>query len=223
MSIYVLIDLRRETYQTGTTSPSLCGCGRTPLQSRRRTVTHCSTPSQPTDQAPETELGVNCSTVAQTTSPVNRRQGRVLLQAAYQILAQLEPGLRHSGGQRRNRNINHWIYKFCCLRVTFPQVNLAGINHNSTGRALHNHQLKPVLSPPLQDASLGLGIHLQEPLVVALPETHLLRLKQFRCIHSLMNLLFCFRAISDPVSTIKSSVSASKRTSARRSCRRQFR
>lgn len=135
----------------------------------------------------ETELGVELFHRRTKRQVQLTEAGRVLLQAAYQILAQLEQAVcdtqRTGRGETGTLIIGFTssvvydvlpaiLYQF---RQRFPQVDLVLQELTTTQQeeALHHQRIEVgFCHPPLKDNSLRLEYILQEPLIVALPESH---------------------------------------------------
>lgn len=150
----------------------------------------------------ETELGVELFHRRTKRQVQLTEAGHVLLQAAYQILAQLEHAVDET--QRAGRGeigtltigftssvvydiLPAILYQF---RQHFPQVDLVLQELTTTQQeeALHHHRIEiGFCHPPLKDSRLSLEYILQEPLVVALPETHPLATETAVSIGSLAN------------------------------------
>ncbi|MBD2463206.1 LysR family transcriptional regulator [Oscillatoria sp. FACHB-1407] len=135
----------------------------------------------------ETELGVELFYRRTKRQVQLTEAGQVLLQAAYRILAQIEQAMsdtqRAGKGETGTLTIGFTstvVYDvlpaiLSQYREQFPNVNLVLQELTTTQQeeALQNHQIEVgFCHPPLKEDSLQLESILQEPLVVALPETH---------------------------------------------------
>ncbi|MBD2080006.1 LysR family transcriptional regulator [Leptolyngbya sp. FACHB-17] len=148
----------------------------------------------------ETELGVELFHRRTKRQVQLTEAGQVLLQATYQILAQLEQAVcdtqRAGRGETGTLTIGFTssvvydilpaiLFQF---RQRFPQVNLVLQELTTTQQeeALQNHRIEVgFCHPPLKDNHLSLEYILQEPLVVALPESHPLATEPAISLHSL--------------------------------------
>jgi DNA-binding transcriptional LysR family regulator len=148
----------------------------------------------------ETELGVELFHRRTKRQVQLTEAGQVLLQAAYRILAQLEQAVyetqRAGKGETGTLVIGFTgsvVYDILPailhqFRQHFPQVNLALQELTTTQQevALHHHRIEVgFCHPPLKDNRLALEYIWQEPLVVALPETHPLASETTLSVHAL--------------------------------------
>jgi len=135
----------------------------------------------------EAELGVELFHRRTKRQVQLTEAGQVLLRAAYPILAQLDQAVyntqRAGRGETGTLNIGFTstvVYDvlpaiLSQYRQHFPQVNLVLQELTTTQQeeALQNHRIEVgFCHPPIKDASLQLESISQEPLVVALPQTH---------------------------------------------------
>jgi DNA-binding transcriptional LysR family regulator len=135
----------------------------------------------------EVELGVELFYRRTKRQVQLTEAGQVLLQTAYRILAQVEQAIGDT--QRAGRGetgtlivgfTSTVVYDILPAilsqyRQQFPNVNLVLQELTTTQQeeALQNHQIEVgFCHPPLKNENLELERILQEPLVVALPETH---------------------------------------------------
>ncbi|KAM3114665.1 LysR family transcriptional regulator [Phormidesmis sp. 146-33] len=148
----------------------------------------------------EVELGVELFYRRTKRQVQLTEAGQVLLQATYRIFAQVEQAI--SDTQRAGRGetgtlvvgfTSTVVYDILPAilsqyREQFPNVHLVLQELTTTQQeeALQNHQIEVgFCHPPLKDDSLELETILQEPLVVALPETHPLVSETTISIHTL--------------------------------------
>ncbi len=135
----------------------------------------------------ETELGVELFDRRTKRQVKLTEAGHVLLQATYRILTQVEQAIQDTQRASRGESgtlivgfTSTVVYDslptiLSQYRQQFPDVNLVLQELTTTQQeeALQNHQIEiGFCHPPLKDETLEFELILQEPLVVALPDTH---------------------------------------------------
>lgn len=148
----------------------------------------------------ETELGVELFHRKTKRQVQLTAAGQVFLQEAYRLLAQLEQAIERTQrtgrgeiGQLRIGFISSVTYDVLPailreFRAQFPEVELVlqELTTTEQEQALLHHRIQVgFVHPPLTDESLSWECIQRQPLVVALPETHLLAQQEQLSVRSL--------------------------------------